>query len=60
VIFWQSDFDANGASDEEAKKTITGILADGVKGIKKAAIEVWDKKHPDEAEKKDDDDDDDK
>jgi polyketide cyclase/dehydrase/lipid transport protein len=60
VILWQSDFDANGASDDEAKKTITGILADGVKGIKKAAIEAWDKKHPDEAKEDDDDNDDDK
>ena len=61
VIYWQSDFDANGASDDEAKKTITGILGDGVKGIKKAAIAAWDKKHPEEAAvtPKDDDDDDD-
>jgi Polyketide cyclase / dehydrase and lipid transport len=59
VIYWQSDFDANGASDEEAKKTITGILADGVKGIKKQAIAAWDAKHPDEAPEADDDDDDD-
>lgn len=49
-------FDANGKSDEEAKKIITGILGDGVKGIKKDAIEDWDKKHPDEAQKDDDDD----
>ena len=55
VIFWQSDFDANGKSDEETKKVITGILADGVKGIKKDAIEAWDKKHPDEAQKEDED-----
>jgi hypothetical protein len=58
VIYWQSDFDANGKSDEEAKKVITGILADGVKGIKKVSIEAWDKKHPDEVQKSDDDDDD--
>ncbi len=58
VIFWQSDFDANGKSDEEAKTVVTGILADGVKGIKKVAIEAWDKKHPDEVQKSDDDDDD--
>jgi hypothetical protein len=57
VIYWQSDFDANGASDDDAKKTITGILADGVKGIKKTAIEAWDKKHPDEAPEANDDDD---
>jgi len=60
VILWQSDFDANGASDADAKKIITGILADGVKGIKKLAIETWDKKHPDEAAQGDEDDDDDK
>ena len=60
VIFWQSDFDANGASDDEAKKIVTGILGDGVKGIKKVAITAWDAKHPDEAASDDDDDDDDK
>ena len=49
MIFWQSDFDANGASDEEAKKIVTGILGDGVEGIKKIAITAWDAKHPDEA-----------
>jgi len=57
VILWQSDFDANGASDAEAKNVITGILADGVKGIKKAAIEAWDKKHPGEAQKDQNEDD---
>ena len=60
VIFWQSDFDANGASDEEAKKIITGILGDGVKGIKKIAIAAWDAKHPDEAADDDEDEDGDK
>jgi len=56
VIFWQSDFDpADGKTEEEAKKAITGILTDGVKGIKKAALEAWDKKHPDEAQQDDDD-----
>lgn len=58
VILWQSDFDANGASDDDAKKIITGILSDGVKGIKKLAIEAWDKKHPDETPESDDDNDD--
>jgi Polyketide cyclase / dehydrase and lipid transport len=57
VIYWQSDFDANGASDDDTKKTITSILADGVKGIKKTAIATWDAKHPDEAPESDDDDD---
>ena len=55
VIYWQSDFDANGASDEEAKKIITGILSDGVSGIKKNAIAAWDAKHPDEAADDDED-----
>ena len=56
VIYWQSDFDANGASDDEAKKIVTGILGDGVKGIKKSALAAWDAKHPDEAQDDDDDD----
>lgn len=50
VIYWQSEFDpADGTSEEDAKKIITGILGDGVKGIKKNAIAAWDKAHPDEA-----------
>ena len=49
VIYWQSEFDANGVSDEEAQKIIKGILGDGVKGIKKNAIAAWDAKHPEEA-----------
>jgi hypothetical protein len=49
IIYWQSDFDANGKPDDEAKKIVTGILGDGVKGIKKTAIAAWDKKHPEEA-----------
>jgi polyketide cyclase/dehydrase/lipid transport protein len=60
VIYWQSDFDANGASDDDAKKIITGILGDGVKGIKKNAIAAWDAKHPDEATDDDEDEDGDK
>lgn len=42
VIYWQSDFDANGASDDEAKAKITQILGDGVKGIKKQALAAHD------------------
>jgi hypothetical protein len=63
VIYWQSDFDAEGKPDDEAKTIITGILGDGVKGIKKISIEAWDKAHPEEAGGGgggDDDDDDDK
>ena len=56
VIYWQSDFDAaDGKTDEEAKKAITGILGDGVKGIKKVAIAAYDAKHPDDAQQDDDD-----
>jgi len=58
VIYWQSEFDpADGTSEDDAKKIITGILGDGVKGIKKNALAAWDKKHPDEAPEADDDDD---
>jgi hypothetical protein len=61
VIYWQSDFDANGASDDDAKAKITGILADGVKGIKAQAIAAHDAKEAASggtpAKDKDDDDD---
>jgi hypothetical protein len=60
VIYWQSEFDpADGTSEADAKKVITGILGDGVKGIKKNAIAAWDKAHPDEAVQDDDVEDDD-
>lgn len=36
-IVWQATFDAEGATDEEAKKKITGILNAGVGGIKDKA-----------------------
>jgi hypothetical protein len=39
VIHWDAEFDANGASDDEAKKRINDILAAGLKGIKKIAID---------------------
>src|SRR5262245_29789091 len=44
VIYWQSDFDANGASNDDAKAKITSILAEGVKGIKQQAITAHDAK----------------
>jgi hypothetical protein len=62
VIYWQSDFDANGASDDDAKKTITDIFAAGVKGIKQQAIAAHDAKEvaagkvPEGDKDKDDDD----
>ena len=60
VIYWQSEFDpADGTSEDDAKKVITGILGDGVKGIKKNALTAYDAKHPEDAPDADDDDDDD-
>ncbi len=58
VIYWQADFDANGASDDEAKKKITTILQGGVKGIKQAAIAAHDAKTGETGGKDKDDDDD--
>jgi hypothetical protein len=61
VIYWQSDFDANGASDADAEKTIEGILAAGVKGIKQQALVAYDAREAaagkTPAPEKDDDDD---
>jgi hypothetical protein len=62
VIYWQADFDPEGASEDEAKKKITTILGDGVKGIKKQAIAASDAreaaagKAPAAGDKDDDDD----
>ena len=59
VIYWESEFEpADGTSEDDAKKIITGILGDGLKGIKKNAIAAWDKAHPDDAQADDDDGDD--
>ena len=38
VIHWDAEFDANGASDGEARKKINDILAMGLKGIKKLQL----------------------
>jgi hypothetical protein len=43
-IEWEAEFDANGVEDEKAKEVIVGIFNDGVSGIKKAAIEAYDKR----------------
>ncbi|MBC8020307.1 MAG: SRPBCC family protein [Methyloceanibacter sp.] len=60
VIYWQSEFEpGDGASEDDAKKVITGILGDGVKGIKKNALAAYDAKHPEDAPDADDDDNDD-
>jgi Polyketide cyclase / dehydrase and lipid transport len=39
VIHWDAEFDANGASDDDAQKKISEIFAAGLKGIKKIAVE---------------------
>jgi hypothetical protein len=60
VIYWQSDFDAaEGTSDEKAEEILTGILKDGVKGIKQMAIAAYDKREGITPGKDADDDDDD-
>ena len=60
VIYWQSEFEpADGTSEDDAKKVITGILGDGVKGIKKNALTAYDAKHPEDAPDADGDNDDD-
>ena len=42
VSYLQADFDADGASDDDAKGKIVTILGDGVKGIKKQALATYD------------------
>jgi Polyketide cyclase / dehydrase and lipid transport len=38
TIFWEADFDANGASDDEATKVIRDIFIAGLKGIKQKML----------------------
>jgi hypothetical protein len=38
TIHWDATFDANGASDDDAKKTISDIFFTGLKGIKQKAL----------------------
>ena len=38
VIHWDAAFDANGASDEEAKKVISDIFTAGLKSLKQKAM----------------------
>jgi hypothetical protein len=40
VVIWEADFDANGASDDDAKKKITDIFSAGLKGIKQKALDA--------------------
>jgi len=39
AVYWEAEFDANGASDDEATKKVFDILMAGMKGIKKMALE---------------------
>ena len=39
TVYWEAEFDANGASDYEAIKKVYDILVAGMKGIKKVALE---------------------
>jgi hypothetical protein len=43
-IEWEAEFDADGASDDDAKKVIAGIFEAGVAAIKKAALDLSDSK----------------
>ena len=38
AVYWKAEFDANGASDEEARKKIFDVLVAGMKGIKQMAL----------------------
>jgi len=39
AVYWEAEFDANEASDEDATKKVYDILVAGMKGIKKVALE---------------------
>jgi hypothetical protein len=39
AVYWAAEFDANGASDEDARKKINDILTAGIKGIKQMALQ---------------------
>ena len=39
AVYWEAEFDANGASDDVATKKVFDILVAGMKGIKKIALE---------------------
>jgi Polyketide cyclase / dehydrase and lipid transport len=38
AVYWEAEFDANGASDEDARKKIFDVLVAGMKGIKQMAL----------------------
>jgi hypothetical protein len=39
AVYWAAEFDANGASDQDARKKINDILTAGIKGIKQMALQ---------------------
>jgi hypothetical protein len=39
AVYWDAEFDANGASDDEATKKVFDFLVPGMKGVKKVALE---------------------
>lgn len=39
AVYWEAEFDANGANDEEARKKIFDVLVAGMKGIKQMALQ---------------------
>jgi hypothetical protein len=39
AVYWEAEFDANGASDDEATRKVFDILMAGMRGIKKMALE---------------------
>jgi polyketide cyclase/dehydrase/lipid transport protein len=39
AVYWEADFDANGASDDEARKKVFDVMVAGMKGIKQLALQ---------------------
>jgi hypothetical protein len=39
AVYWETEFDANGASDDDARKKITNIVTAGMKGVKQIALQ---------------------
>jgi hypothetical protein len=39
AVYWEAEFDANGANDEDARKKIFDVLVAGMKGIKQMALQ---------------------
>jgi polyketide cyclase/dehydrase/lipid transport protein len=39
AVYWEAEFDANGASDDEARKKVFDVMVAGMKGIKQLALQ---------------------